>query len=56
MRFEGKEGWTTTLAIAVPMWIACYGLFRVLLVVPWPQTILGDLFPSIRFNAWLDLF
>jgi hypothetical protein len=25
-------------------------------VVPWPQTIVGDLFPSLRSNVWLNLF
>ena len=56
MRFEGKESWGMTLAIAVPMWIGSYLLFHRLLVVPWPQTVIGDIFPSLRSEAWLNLF
>ena len=56
MRFEGKESWTTTLGIAVPMGIFCYWLFHKILIVPWPQTVLGDLFPHLRSNIWLNLF
>ncbi len=56
MRFEGKESWTTTLAVAVPMGIFCYWLFHKILIVPWPQTVLGDMFPALRSNIWLNLF
>jgi hypothetical protein len=56
IRFAGRETWEMTLAIAVPMWIGCYVLFHKLLVVPWPQTVLGDLFPALRSDAWLNLF
>ena len=56
MRYEGKESWTTTLAIAVPMWIFCYWLFHKILIVPWPQTVLGDMFPELRSSIWLNLF
>ena len=56
MRFEGKETWTTTLGIAVPMWIFCYWLFHKILIVPWPQTVFGDLFPELRSSVWLNLF
>ena len=56
MRYEGKESWTTTLAIAVPMGIFCYWLFHKILIVPWPQTVFGDLFPELRSSVWLNLF
>jgi hypothetical protein len=55
MRFEGKESWTMTLTVAGTMWLGCYALFHKLLVVPWPQTIVGDWFPSLRSDAWLNL-
>ncbi len=56
MRYEGKESWTTTLAVAVPMGIFSYWLFHKILLVPWPQTVLGDLFPALRSSVWLNLF
>ena len=56
MRFEGKESWKMTLGIAVPMWIGSYALFHKLLVVPWPQSLIGHLFPGLRSNIWVNLF
>jgi len=56
MRFEGKESWRITLYIAVPMWICSYLLFHTLLLVQWPQTIIGDIFPVVRSIEWLNLF
>ena len=56
MRYEGKESWTTTLAVAVPMGIFSYWLFHKILLVPWPQTVFGDLFPALRSSVWLNLF
>jgi TctA family transporter len=56
MHFQAKESWKTTLMIAVPMWIASYGLFHKVLVVPWPQSILGSFFPALRSNIWTNLF
>ena len=56
MRFEGKESWKVTLYIAVPMWICSYLLFHTLLLVQWPQTVIGDLFPEVRSIEWLNLF
>ena len=56
MRFEGKETWKVTLGVAIPMWLACYFLFHKLLVVPWPQTVVGDWFPALRANIWLNMF
>jgi len=56
MRFEGKESWKMTLGIAVPMWIGSYALFHKLLVVPWPQSLIGHLFPALRSHIWVNLF
>ena len=46
MRFEGKEGWGTTLAVATSIWLLSYFLFHKLLVIPWPQAVVGDLLPA----------
>ncbi len=56
MRFEGKESWKVTLGVAIPMWVLSYGLFHKILIVPWPQTLVGDWFPELRSNLWLNLF
>ena len=56
MRFEGKESWKVTLGVAIPMWLVSYWLFHKILIVPWPQTLVGDWFPELRSNIWLNLF
>ena len=56
MRFEGKESWKLTLIIALPMFIFSYLLFHTLLLVQWPLTVFGDLFPVVREIEWLNLF
>ncbi len=56
MRFEGKESWKLILYIAVPMWVASYALFHTLLLVQWPMTVIGDIFPELRSIAWANLF
>lgn len=56
MRFEGKESWFLTLAVAVIMWALSYALFHYTLVIPWPQTVVGDLFPVLRTIPLVNLF
>ncbi len=56
IRFEGKESWLTTLSISIPLWIFCYLLFHRILVIPWPQTVVGDIFPALRSSIWFNLF
>jgi len=56
IRFEGRESWLMTLGIAVPMWILSYLLFHTILLVQWPLTVFGDLFPDVRSIEWLNLF
>ena len=56
MRFEGRESWTTTLCVAAPIWVISYMLFHRLLVIPWPQTVLGDMFPVLRTIPMLNMF
>ncbi len=56
IRYEGRERWTTALAVSVPVWIVSYLLFHRLLVIPWPQTVVGDLFPVLRTIPLVNLF
>jgi TctA family transporter len=56
IRFQAKESWKSTLMVSVPMWLVSYGLFHKLLVVPWPQSILGNIFPALRSSIWTNLF
>ena len=56
MRFVGKETWKVTLIIAVSMWVFCYGLFHKILFIPWPQTVIGDMFPVLRTINAINLF
>ncbi|MCZ6812803.1 MAG: tripartite tricarboxylate transporter permease [Alphaproteobacteria bacterium] len=55
IRFEGKESWTTTLAVAAPVWGLSYLLFHKVLIIPWPQALLGDWLPFLRSSNWLNL-
>jgi len=55
MHIQGKESLVTTLKIVVPVWIFVYVLFHLILVQPWPQTLLGDLFPGLRSIFYLNL-
>ena len=56
IHFEGKESWFTTFAVSVPMWCFCYFLFHKILIVPWPQSVVGDMFPAVRSSLWFNLF
>ena len=56
IRFEGKENWKVVLAISLPLWIGSYSLFHQILLVTWPQSVVGDLFPVLRTIEWLNLF
>ena len=56
MRYWGKESWRITLGLAVPLWVFCYFLFHKILIIPWPQTVVGDMFPVLRTMNNLNLF
>ena len=56
MRFEGKEKWGLTLIISSVVWALSYLLFHVVLIIPWPQTIVGDIFPVLRSIPSLNMF
>lgn len=55
LRLEGREGWVPTLSVALGTWAAAYGLFHLLLRVPWPAAWLGDLLPVLRSSGLTNL-
>ena len=56
MLFEGKESLKTTLYVSVSIWVLSYFLFHKLLIIPWPQSVVGDMFPALRSIPWANLF
>ncbi|MCL2429145.1 MAG: tripartite tricarboxylate transporter permease, partial [Alphaproteobacteria bacterium] len=48
MSTAGKTPRPTALIIVVSLWIGFYVLFVKLLHVPWPPSLLGDMFPDLR--------
>ncbi len=56
MRFDGGESWARSLAVSLSVWVFCYVLFHTVLRVPWPRSVIGDLFPVLRSVAAIDLF
>jgi len=56
MRFWGKASWTVTLGIGCSLWIFCYGLFHHILIIPWPQSVVGNVWPVLRTINWANLF
>lgn len=51
MTIEGKTPIAQTLAIVSALLVGMYLLFVKLLHVPWPPSLLGDLFPALRTAA-----
>ena len=51
MRHEGREEWKTSAIYAACVTLFIYLLFDRLLSVPWPSTVLGNLFPIAA--AWI---
>jgi TctA family transporter len=56
IRFSSKESWARTLSISIGLWVFCYVLFHRILVVPWPQAVIGDWFPVLRSIPAINLF
>ena len=48
MATAGRTRWTTALIITAALWIGFYILFDRLLHIPWPPSLLGDMFPDLR--------
>jgi len=55
IRFDGRESWRMTLIISVGTTLFCYILFHHILHVPWPQSIIGDLFPDLRSDNYFNI-
>ena len=56
MRFEGRESWRTVILIALPLWLGSYFLFHKILLITWPQSVIGNLFPVLRTIETLNIF
>ncbi len=48
MRLENREPWKLVLAQAIGLTLFIYVVFHRLLTVPWPETLLGTLFPALK--------
>jgi hypothetical protein len=48
MRLEGPEPWRLVWPQAISLTLFIYIVFDQLLAIPWPQTLLGILFPALR--------
>jgi putative tricarboxylic transport membrane protein len=48
MRLEGRERWRLVASMATVMTVLIYVVFDQLLVIPWPPTLIGGLFPALR--------
>ena len=49
MRYEAKERWTLVLPYAIFMVIFVKIVFDRIMSIPWPQSVLGDLIPALKF-------
>jgi hypothetical protein len=49
MRLEGPEKWRHAALMAAVMTTLIYVVFDQLLSIPWPPTLLGTLFPALKF-------
>ncbi len=48
IRFHGRESWKLALFVTLPTVLFCYNVFHKLLLVVWPQSVLGNIFPILR--------
>ena len=48
MRLEAREPWKIVLCYVVAMTSLIYVVFDQLLAIPWPQTLVGSLFPVLK--------
>ena len=53
MRLGFKEPWLQALGYAAGTTVLCWAVFDWALLVPWPQSVLGDLFPDLRAASGL---
>jgi hypothetical protein len=55
MRFQAKESWRMTLAVSLSVWIFSYLLFHRIIHAAWPEALLGDWFPTLRWSQYFNL-
>jgi hypothetical protein len=48
MRLEGRERWSLVIPYAVILVLAITIVFDLFMAVPWPATLLGELFPFLK--------
>jgi hypothetical protein len=48
MRIEAREKWRIVIPMATIMCLFIYFLFDRLLAIPWPPSVLGDIFPDLK--------
>jgi TctA family transporter len=48
MRLEGPESWRLSVMSAVGLVLFTYVVFDQLLALPWPMSLLGDMYPALR--------
>jgi TctA family transporter len=53
MRFEFGERWTHATVASVVATVLIYALFDRVFALPWPQSLVGDLFPLLRHASGL---
>jgi TctA family transporter len=56
LRYIGRESWRMTFSVAFIAWTFCYILFHHVLLVPWPETVVGKLFPALKSIRAFNLF
>ena len=56
LKLGSRESWLVTLGVSLPLWTFCYVLFHKILHIAWPQSLLGDWFPVLRFAEPFALF
>ena len=56
IRFHGRESWLMTLAVSAGTWVLTYILFHRVLHVPWPQSLIGDVWPVLRTVPSVNFF
>jgi TctA family transporter len=56
LRIGGREKWSMVAIVSIGTWGFNYVLFHMILHIPWPQSLVGDLFPILRSANYLNLF
>src|SRR4029079_6590110 len=49
MRYENNERWTLVIPYAAILLIAITLIFEMVMHIPWPPTLLGSLWPGLKF-------